>query len=81
MLQGSTYANESLLLTLSLKQDFLVQILHRFRWIRNHQLALVEGATISEPIRYRCLVGRLIYLRVTRPELSYAIHTLSQCKL
>lgn len=33
---------------------------------------------MKEPSRYRRLIGRLIYLGVTRPELSYAIHILSQ---
>ena len=33
---------------------------------------------MSDSSRYRRLVGRLIYLGTTRPELSYAIHTLSQ---
>lgn len=45
---------------------------------QNHQLALAKGTLLSDPKRYRRLVGRLIYLRVTRPELSYAIHILSQ---
>ncbi|PNX91594.1 putative copia-type protein [Trifolium pratense] len=45
---------------------------------QNHQLSLVGGQPISDPGRYRRLVGRLIYLSVTRPELSYSVHTLAQ---
>ncbi|KAG7577529.1 Integrase catalytic core [Arabidopsis thaliana x Arabidopsis arenosa] len=45
---------------------------------QNHKLGLASGNTISDPARYRRLVGRLIYLGTTRPELSYAIHILSQ---
>ncbi|KAG7598815.1 GAG-pre-integrase domain [Arabidopsis suecica] len=45
---------------------------------QNHKLPLATGDTISDPARYRRLVGRLIYLGTTRPELSYAIHILSQ---
>lgn len=45
---------------------------------QNHKLALAGGDTLPDPFRYRRLVGRLIYLSVTRPELSYAIHILSQ---
>ena len=45
---------------------------------QNHRLALADGTILSDPKRYRRLVGRLIYLCVTRPELSYAIHILSQ---
>lgn len=44
----------------------------------NHRLALAEGPLFSDPGRYRRLVGRLIYLCFTRPELSYCVHTLSQ---
>ncbi|WVZ15755.1 hypothetical protein V8G54_013321 [Vigna mungo] len=44
----------------------------------NHRLALVEGPFLSDPARYRHLVGRLIYLCFTRPELSYSVHTLCQ---
>ncbi|KAG7539387.1 Reverse transcriptase RNA-dependent DNA polymerase [Arabidopsis suecica] len=45
---------------------------------QNHKLHVASGDTIDDPLRYRRLVGRLIYLGTTRPELSYAIHILSQ---
>ncbi|KAH9668922.1 retrovirus-related pol polyprotein from transposon RE1 [Citrus sinensis] len=44
----------------------------------NHQLALAEGPYFSDPVKYRRLVGILIYLSATRPELSYSVHLLSQ---
>lgn len=44
---------------------------------KNHKLALARGEPLSDPSRYRCLVGKLIYLATTRSELSYVIHTLS----
>jgi len=44
----------------------------------NHKLALDSGSTLDDPCRYRHLVGRLIYLTITRPELSYAVHILPQ---
>lgn len=45
---------------------------------QNHQLATVESPLFSDPKQYRRLVGRLIYLTHTRPELSYAVHILTQ---
>ncbi|CAA7040888.1 unnamed protein product [Microthlaspi erraticum] len=45
---------------------------------QNHGLALAVGEEIDDPTRYRRLVGRLIYLHVTRPELAYSVHILSQ---
>lgn len=44
----------------------------------NHKLTLAQGAYLSAPDKYRRLVGRLIYLSVTRPELSYCVHVLAQ---
>lgn len=45
---------------------------------QNHQLGRVKGLVISEPERYRRLVGRLVYLAATRPDLTYAVHILAQ---
>ena len=44
----------------------------------NHKLALASGDFFNDPTQYRRLIGRLIYLTITRPELSYAVHVLSQ---
>lgn len=45
---------------------------------QNHRLALAKGPELADPETYRRLVGRLIYLNATRPDLTYAVHTLSQ---
>ena len=44
----------------------------------NHKLALASGKSLSNSGQYRHLVGRLIYLTITRLELSYVVHILSQ---
>ncbi|KAJ3698018.1 hypothetical protein LUZ61_001723 [Rhynchospora tenuis] len=45
---------------------------------QNHNLAKATGDLMKDAEKYRRLVGRLIYLTVTRPELCYAVHTLAQ---
>ncbi|KAG7564441.1 Ribonuclease H-like superfamily [Arabidopsis suecica] len=45
---------------------------------QNQRLALATGPVLEDPSRYRCLVGRLIYLAAIRPDLAYAVHLLSQ---
>ena len=45
---------------------------------QNHRLALSTSNELDDPELYRRLVGRLIYLCFTRPDLSYSVHVLSQ---
>nr|AAD19784.1 putative retroelement pol polyprotein [Arabidopsis thaliana] len=45
---------------------------------QNHHLASDDGPLLSDPKPYRRLVGRLLYLLHTRPELSYSVHVLAQ---
>lgn len=44
----------------------------------NHSLARATGDLHADSESYRRLVGRLIYLSFTRPNLAYAVHILSQ---
>ncbi|KAJ1689062.1 hypothetical protein LUZ63_013217 [Rhynchospora breviuscula] len=45
---------------------------------QNHNLAKATGDRMKDPEMYRRLIGRLIYLTITRPELCYAVHILAQ---
>lgn len=36
------------------------------------------GEPIANPAEYQRLIGRLIYLTITRPDISYSVHLLSQ---
>ena len=44
----------------------------------NHRLASISSPIYEHPEKYRRLVGRFIYLSLIRPDLSYAVHILSQ---
>ncbi|XP_074266995.1 uncharacterized protein LOC141590293 [Silene latifolia] len=45
---------------------------------QRHGLALARGYVLKDVMKYRRLVGRLVYLTITRPGLVYAVHILSQ---
>ena len=40
----------------------------------NEHLTPIGGKPLSNPFLYRRLVGSLVYLTVTRPDISYAVH-------
>ena len=44
----------------------------------NAHLTPSRGKPLSNPSLYRQLVGSLVYLTVTRPDISYAVHQVSQ---
>lgn len=50
----------------------------QFPMEQHHRLSTSTSATLTDPAQYRRLVGRLIYLTITRPELSYSLHVLAQ---
>lgn len=45
---------------------------------QKHKFALTTGPLLEDAGRYHRLVGRLIYLTITRLDLYYAVHILSQ---
>ena len=44
----------------------------------NSKLHKDEGNHLPNPTIYKKLVGSLIYLTMTRPDISYAVHIVSQ---
>ena len=45
---------------------------------QNHHLALAQGKLLANPTQHRRLVECLIYLTITKPNLTFVVHILSQ---
>jgi hypothetical protein len=44
----------------------------------NVHLMPIDGEPLKDPTHYHYIVGSLVYLGVTRPDILYSIHILSQ---
>ena len=37
-----------------------------------------DGELLSDPTQFRCLIGSLLYLTLSRPDIMFAFHKLSK---
>ncbi|GAA0167067.1 hypothetical protein LIER_40305 [Lithospermum erythrorhizon] len=78
MLMVCFCVNINTLLISSLRRLFWGAKPASFPMEQNHTLALAKGAEVRDPERYHYLVGRLICIAFTCPDLAYSVHILAQ---
>ncbi|KAJ9545430.1 hypothetical protein OSB04_025137 [Centaurea solstitialis] len=61
-----------------LQSQFQISDLGRLRYFLGIELLPEDGDPMKDPERYRRLVGKLNYLTVTRPDISFTVSVLSQ---
>ena len=44
----------------------------------NLKLSQDEGEPLDDPSSYRMMIGKMLYLTITRPDISYSVNRLSQ---
>lgn len=76
--QGIFISQRKYLLDILNDMGFLGSRPASFPLEQNLKLLPEDGDVLNDPAKYRRLVGRLIYLTITRPDITYSVHLLSR---
>ncbi|KAL6313098.1 hypothetical protein AAG906_021157 [Vitis piasezkii] len=77
-LKGSRQTRENMLWNFYLEAGYLGCKPAKTPMQPNMQLSQDDGELLTDPSMYRRLIGKLIYLTITRPDLTYSVNKLSQ---
>ncbi|GAU44272.1 hypothetical protein TSUD_133180 [Trifolium subterraneum] len=78
LVQGGTYMTEINDIKSLLDAKFSIKDLGHLKYFLGFELHKSSGTPLSDPTAYRRLLGRLLYLTHTRPNISYVVSKLSQ---